>query len=378
MIALAAALIAPADDFAALADRASDLIRRSYFARQSRKDEMERHLAAFVPAGKKAVDRQQFGRAMDEMIARFNDSHFDFLPDTRQGYYLFDGLARGKEAKEMPHIGAWFRPTPAGYTVQMVLEGMAAEKAGLRKGDLVRTIDSKPFSPIEALRPLVGKEAKVGWTRNGKPMEAAVEVEEQTGMAMFLSATRNSARVIEHKGKRIGYTHLWTMGADDFRNALHAQVYGRLANTDAMILDIRDGFGGRPEGFGDPFFRPDVTLEWQMGEGTPPMRQRFGYGKPLVVLINEGSRSAKEVFAHIMKQSGRATLVGSTTAGDVLGTSPLRLADWAYIEIPMVDLKVDGFRIERVGVAPHIAVPAERDDSGEDLHLKAALEFLTR
>src|SRR5262249_40606869 len=153
--------------------------------------------------------------------------------------------------------------------------------------------------------------------RKGQTMDKTVDVSSAKGTNLFLEATRNSVKTIVFGGKKIGYIHLWTMINDDFRNALSNAVYGRLKDTSGLILDIRDRFGGRPEGFGDPFFRPEMNLEWKFSPSAG-QKQLFGYQRPLVVLINEGSRSAKEVFSQIIKKSHRATLVGTTTAGNVL------------------------------------------------------------
>lgn len=363
------------DDFAKLWDASSKAISNQYYARSTRKDEMEKLLAKYAPKAKSAKNRAEFSQAVNDMIDEFKDSHFDFLPDDSQGYYVFDQLT-GKKT-DMPNIGAWFAPAKDGYTVTMVLEGLPAAEAGLRKGDVIQSIEGAPFTPIASLKNWVDKEAQIQGLRDGKPLVAKVKVVAQPGLDMFLDGTKNSSRIIEHKGKKIGYIHLWTMANDDFRNALQGQVYGKLKDTDAMILDIRDGFGGRPEGFGDPFFRPDVRLDWEYGAGGMNMKQLFGYGRPLVVLINGGSRSAKEVFSAIIKKSGRGKLIGQTTAGHVLGTFPQRIADWAYLEIPMVDVKVDGTRIEGNGVKPDIEVTPEYAPDGTDRVLQEALRQLT-
>ena len=181
--------------------------------------------------------------------------------------------------------------------------------------------------------------------------------------------------MIERAGKKIAYYHLWTMASAKFKDALEGFVYGKARDTDAFVLDIRDGFGGRPEGYGDPFFRPEADLEWTFGGANTGMKQLFGYGRPLIVIINPGSRSAKEVFSYIIKKSGRGVLVGDHTAGDVLGTSPSPVGDWAYIEIPMVDVKVDGHRLEKNPVQADVQVASEFDDQGRDMFLEKALEI---
>ena len=127
--------------------------------------------------------------------------------------------------------------------------------------------------------------------------------------------------------------------------------------------------------YADPFFRPGINIEWRFGSNG--FVQSFGYAKPLVVIIDKGSRSAKEVLAYILKKSGRATLVGERTGGNVLGTFPFWIGDWAILEIPMIDVIVDGVRLEGVGVEPHVAVIDEFDADGNDLFLARALEILS-
>lgn len=378
MVIVPLALLALTQDFDAKKawDTVSGRIKAMYWAKNSEPGKVERLLKEAEPAATRAQSVAEFNDAMDAMIAKFGDSHFDFLTKEDQGFYLFDGFAKADKAAKMPNIGAWFKKTADGYTVQMVLNGSAAEAAGLRKGDLVTRIDGQPFTPVASLFPKVGKSAQFEVMPKGSSGTKSVELEvsETPGHDLFLEASRKSGRIIEQGGKKIAYFHLWTMANDKFRAALESFVYGRAQDSDAFILDIRDGFGGRPEGYGDPFFRPDAKLEWTIGAGGS-IKQLFGYGRPLVVIINEGSRSAKEVFSYLIKKSKRATLVGSRTAGDVLGTSPSPVGDWAYVEIPMVDVKVDGVRLEKNPVQADVQVPAEFDAAGKDLFLDKALEI---
>jgi carboxyl-terminal processing protease len=363
-----------ATDFADAWRQTENSIRSRYYARVERKGQMDALLAKYGPLASKARDRNEFRDTVVRMIDEFGDSHFDFLTPSDQGFFTLGELVPGGKPKPMPHVGAWFTKSAEGYRVQMVMEGMAAQKAGLLVGDVVTTVDGKPFSPIDALKPLIGKEATFAYSRRGEVKSVKMQVEESEGMAMFLQASRNSGRIIESGGKRYGYFHLWTMARDEFRNALSSFVYGRAMQTDGFILDIRDGFGGRPEGYADPFFRPEAKLEWEIGGAVVP--QYFGYQKPLVLIINRGSRSAKEVLAFILKKSKRAVLVSEPTGGNVLGTSPLMLGDWAVVEIPMVDLSVDDVRLEGVGVDPDFLVLDSPTADGRDPFVERALEVL--
>lgn len=375
MTAALAALVAlgqQVPDFGKAWETVASGIRQTYYGRQSRKDEMERILGSAGPKAKAARSVEEFDAAVDGMILEFKDSHFDFLTRDEQGFYAFDEIMRRERAVPMPQVGAWFRSTPEGWVASMVLEGGAAEAAGIRQGDLVLSLAGRPFSPVAALRPHVGQTVDVAWSRAGKRAEGKIAVGSSGAVSMFLKASRESAEVVLQEGRKIGVMRVWMLINDDFRNALSGFVYGQARDTDAFVLDLRDGFGGRPEGFADPFFRPEVKLDWTILGSTN--RQLFGYQRPLVVLVNEGSRSAKEVLAYILKTSGRATLVGTRTGGNVLGTSPRPVGDWAYLEVPMVDLTVDGKRLEDVGVEVDVEAPDGFDAAGRDLALAKAVE----
>jgi len=362
-----------AEDYSKVWNQVSTAISTSYYDRKKRKEDMDRLLAKYKPIASSASSRDEFEKAVNDMIQEFHDSHFAFLTPADQTFFVMDGLA-SSTPKPMPEFGAWFQKGQDGYTISMVLEGTSAAQAGLRKGDIVEKIDGSPFTPVKSLTGLAGKRVSLVVRRAGREIPIDVEVNSIPAMDMFLKASGDSQRVLDVNGRKVGYYHLWTQSGDKFKNSLSGAVYGSLANTDAMILDLRDGFGGRPEGYADPFFRPDLRIVWDTAGNK--LNELFGYQRPLVVLINQGSRSAKEVLSYILKKSKRAKLIGLTTAGHVLGTFPMKINDWAYLEIPMVDVITDGFRIEGVGVSPDIAVPREFDDSGKDLVLERALQEL--
>lgn len=379
LLAITALALAHRDAFDASTDwnSVASAIRGRYYARVTNKAKMDSLLAQYEPIAKAAPNLTAFEDVVNKMIKDFGDSHFALLTKSDQGYYLMDGLLSGfggGNGMAMPSFGAWFKTASEGYTVQMVIDGTAAMKSDLRKGDVILKVNDQPFSPVDSISSLVGKPANLEVRRGSEILHKTVDVSSGPAMDIFLGGSRDSARIISTAGRKYGYFHLWTQGNDAFKNALANAVSGKLRETDGFILDLRDGFGGRPEGFADPFFRPDVTLDW--GQGTFIQHESFGYGRPLVVLINKGSRSAKEVLSYILKKSKRAVLIGSNTAGDVLGTSPMKLGDWGYIEIPMVDLVVDGHRLEKVGVAPDIAVAQEFDSEGKDLYIAEAVKYL--
>ncbi|MGK4495534.1 hypothetical protein ACSLVN_27380, partial [Klebsiella pneumoniae] len=95
------------------------------------------------------------------------------------------------------------------------------------------------------LRDRVDKDATLEIRRGKTTVTTKVHVAKDPLLDVFLEASRNSRKVLEVNGRQIGYFHLWTQAGENFKTALANAVYGPLSKTDAFILDLRDGFGGR-------------------------------------------------------------------------------------------------------------------------------------
>ena len=69
-------------------------------------------------------------------------------------------------------------------------------------------------------------------------------------------------------------------------------------------------------------------------------------------------------------------MLGRPTSGDVLGTSPLPIGDWAFLEIPMVNLHFEGQQLEKNPVQPDKMMDKEYDAEGNDLVIEEAIKHL--
>jgi carboxyl-terminal processing protease len=185
--------------------------------------------------------------------------------------------------------------------------------------------------------------------------------------------------------RRIAYVHLWAGTHDTFLDLLRATIDdARAEDLDAFILDLRDGYGGAWWPYLDPFF-PDreryfATVNHDAEGASEPMRaepQRnpLAWTRPMAVIINGGTRSGKESLAFQFKKTGRATLLGTTTAGAFTGgLGAFADRDGGYIlYLAVQEMRLDDTAIEAVGVSPDIVVA---DAPEGDPPLAAALDHL--
>ena len=147
-----------------------------------------------------------------------------------------------------------------------------------------------------------------------------------------------------------------------------------LANSEAIILDLRQNHGFAPTGgtlLCSYFFKEETRLSDHYNRSEDKTRQYWTYpvvpganlaDKDLYILTSSQTFSAPESFAYDMQVLKRATIVGETTGGGAHGTAPYRITDHFIAGIPFSRsinpvTKTDW---EGVGVKPDVAVPADR------------------
>jgi carboxyl-terminal processing protease len=155
----------------------------------------------------------------------------------------------------------------------------------------------------------------------------------------------------------------------------------RFHDTEGIIIDIRDGFGGSPATeYIHPFLEgglEKITIESAMRKYKG--KYQAAYNKPVVVLINGGSRSGKELLAYFFKKTKRGLLIGERTAGYVCGGSYKRISEDSLLLYGAAMLDIDGKRLEGVGVAPDIEVPFDiRFAGGKDIQLERAKDEIIK
>jgi len=237
------------------------------------------------------------------------------------------------------------------YVGGMTAGGAAAE-AGLLTGDEVLTIDGKPPG-TDVLDP-AGHDPALGGPHgfflNLTPEAHTITVRRERGAApLELSLTPKawsqikgceaSVEVVEHEGAKLGVIRLYHFINPRVVKILDDALTGAFADCDALVLDVR-GRGGSP-------MVVSAILNRFSG-------RRATWERPVVCLIDSGSRSAKEAFAYAWRKKKIGPLIGETTAGAVIACTFRQLSDGSVICLPVKEASSlsDGVVLEGVGVDP--------------------------
>ncbi len=376
----------------------------------------EEHQAAYERA-RTDVERDA---SIAALLAELSTSHTGRFVPTQVEYYellaIFEDMlrlsARMQRSKGLQYIGGGGRPNVfelpySKYTgigirtkevdgrlfVRVVYPGGAAERADVRVGDEIVSADGMPFHPIRSFSGRSGETVTLGITRDRTPsgqIEIPVTPVDIHSKKMLRSAIHASVDVVTRDGKRLGYIWMSTLAGREAYDALVAELFeapleldpesidtqrGRLASVDGLVLDLRQGWGGSASWFLDLFAANRPTEVWRKRGQVWQWHRKWP--KPVVVLIDEGSRSAKEILAYALREYADATLVGTRTAGAVVSGAPFLLRDDSLLVIATMDLEIDGIRLEGRGVEPDVEVPFEfAYSAGNDPQRDAALDVL--
>src|SRR5215468_10175236 len=323
----------------------------------------------YRPLAAAATTEREREAVINRMLSELHASHTGYYTPEDTAYYdLADIFAPGlrRQLKSAfpdgkvayTGIGIFTRSIDGRTFVSGVLNGLPADKAGLLVGDELIAADGAPFEPVESFADKGGRKVTltIRRTRDADPQRLTVVPERIEPNDAFLRAMRAGTRVIEHGGARIGYIHVWSYARNAYQELLAEQIStGPLKDVDALIWDLRDGWGGAVPDYLDIFNARAPTMVMTERDGDKSVINAK-WRKPAAVLINGGTRSGKEVLAYGFKKYGYGPLIGTRSAGALLAARAF-LLDGGLLLLPVADVTVDGERLEGTGVSPTIEVP---------------------
>jgi carboxyl-terminal processing protease len=336
-------------------------------------------------------------RQINELLGELGASHTAlYTPNDYQYYILMDilGLHNGRfwgSGPYYPGLGVFTRKVDGRNFVDGVLEGSPADKAGLKFGDEILSVNGRPYSPIDAFRGKIGTTAEllIRRTASAEPERLTAEVIPIKPVQAFSDATEASARVIERNGSRIGYIHIWALTlaeSTSFWNALRAITGGTSKPLDSLIVDLRGRVGGYEPVAGELLRDLDGGSYW--GGSRALVRsdnQFFEMAQPpsfrgrSALLIDAQTRSAGEIMAYGYKRSAFGPIFGTRSAGAVLSGALFPMPGDMLLYLAVVGVEVAGHPLEGTGVAPDYRVERPLPYAhGADPVLEAATDFLSR
>ena len=268
------------------------------------------------------------------------------------------------------------------------IDDTPASRAGIKAGDYIVKIGNDQvqgkslMEAVKLMRGPVGTSINLTVRRKNvkKPLEFKI-----TRRIIEIKSVNSE---IIGKNKDLGYIRLKSFNENTDKQFLNiVKRFEKNSKIDGYILDLRNNPGGlltQAINITD-FFLDDGEIVSTKGRKSSETRKFFArkgdeiQGKPIIVLINNGSASASEIFAGALKDHKRAIILGENSygKGSVQSIIPLRNGGGMRLTISKYYLP-SGNSISEVGVSPDIIVEEEDNfklNSENDNQLNYALKL---
>ncbi|MEK6798115.1 MAG: S41 family peptidase [Planctomycetota bacterium] len=308
---------------------------------------------------------ESFAAAVNRLLHDTGVSHFTYHTDEDWAFWHMRGLFGSGKEDEIEHIGIYPQKIDGRWFVRGILEGSLADGGEIRVGDELISVDGSPYAPITAFHGTAGRPTQIRLRRR-PDLFVNLEVIPRRELLyqVMQDAIQASVRVMEHESLRLAYLHGWTLlgSGSEFDTLVNMQD-----DVDGLLLDWRDGLGGTMDRAMHFLVGPDDPPA-----GSPPSPQ---WHKPVVVLVADGTRSAKELVIDAARKAHRAVLVGEPTPGHVTSVGGIeKIGDDALLMLPG-----HRFHLEGKPTQPDYLIRREiRHGNGADPQLVAAKEVLAQ
>src|SRR5574344_851097 len=303
-----------------------------------------------------------YNGALKGMFANLGDPYTSYYPADEFTKLMenLDGRYKG--------IGVAVSASKEGtIKVIQVFEDSPAKEAGMKSGDIIKSVEGKEFDATEL-------DKAVGLIRGEPGTKVKLEViriseDKPEGEEIPMMVERRDVKVdtvfaenLSIGDKNIGYLRLSAFDDitwDDFK-----EKYSKLKNSDidGLVLDLRNNPGGSLDvclNIADTFLDEGVivTTEDKNGNVITEKSDSDMDDIPMVTLINENSASASEILAGAFKDRGRSKIIGKKSFGKCIVQKLFPLENGAGAKITISEYKTpNGEKINKIGVKPDVEV----------------------
>jgi len=256
------------------------------------------------------------GMGLNSFISVFRDPHTYLMPVA-----MFKEVVSRADNRSTS-LGVFLGRQKGHYVARKVMEGSPAEKAGIKKGDTIMSINGMKISGLlqarvnELLKGEVGEKTKIHVKRGS-------DMTRYTLVRTEMIVPTVSTRVLEGI-KPVGVLTINKFAKESCALTKEAIVNLNKVDVRGLLLDLRDNPGGQMEEASciASLFVGSHKKIFELRYLDPTRKSEEYYGsedkifdKPVAVLVNASSASASEIVAGSLRDLNRAVLVGERTFG---------------------------------------------------------------
>ena len=274
-------------------------------------------------------------KAMPQILAEL-DPHSTYIPakNLEEINSELEGSFSG--------IGIQFTIQNDTIHVNAVIQGGPSEKVGLMAGDRIISVNDSAFVgkkinnelAMRTLKGPKGSQVKIGVKRSGEKQPLSFTITRG-------DIPQNTVDAAYMLTNEIGYIKVSKFGRTSHMELLKALAELNQKKCKGLIIDLRGNTGGYMEAairMVNEFLPEGKLIVYTQGRKYP-RSEEFANGTgscqkiPLIVLVDEGSASASEIFTGAIQDNDRGTIVGRRSFGKGLVQQPIDFSDGSAIRL---------------------------------------------
>jgi carboxyl-terminal processing protease len=330
----------------------------------------------------KKVDEDALDQASYKGIVRELDDRFSHYL-TPEEADLFSQSVSGR----FEGVGMTVQEHPRGLLVASVFEGSPAEKAGIRKDDVITHVNGQSIAgestdvSTAKIKGKPGTSVRLTVLQGGdKDKRKTVEVERAS-----IEIPIVKGEIVTHDGVKIGHIELLS-----FTSGVHGKLSEEIERlldkgAEGIVLDLRGNGGGllREAVLVSSVFIEDGTIVSTKGRHRPERvyeaeGDAIDEDIPVVLLVDRGSASASEIVTGAMRDSHRATITGERTFGKGVFQELEPLSNGGALDLTVGSYYLpSGENISETGIKPEVKArdkPRTRQDEALPIALDTLVE----
>lgn len=344
----------------------------------------DEYLANFYKSYEEIVDNYYSSVDKSALIDAGIKGMLNYLGDPYTTYLDKNGTDSLKESLSGTYEGIGVAITlnsEKEVVVSKVYENTPAEKAGVKEGDIILSINGESLeekTTTDAVEIIKGLEDIVLICRRDNE---SVEIKLNKAT---LNVPSVNTKIEDINNKKIGYMYVSKFNQTVYDQFVDALEKLEKDNIDGLVIDLRDNTGGYLAAATKmaKLFLENGKIIYSLNEknGSTVTKDDTDEARtyPVYVLVNGNTASASEILAAALRDSYGAKLVGSTTYGKGKVQKTSTLSDGTMYKYTSAKwLTPNGVCIDEVGLKPDIEIDASADYT-KDLVYNAAMDAISK
>lgn len=338
---------------------------------------------------KKVIEKDYLGEVNeDKLIDGAVKGYVDGLGDEYTKYFTKEEMDEFKEETEGNYTGIGILMSVLkkqnNIVVIATIKGSPAEDAGIKSGDIIKKVDGTEYTADDF-------DKIASYIKGKEGTKVNIEIEREKEILTFDIERKKiemypvESEVLENDVGYISLPSFTENSAKEFKKNYESL---KKKNIKSLIIDIRNNGGGIVDEaleMLDYILEKDkimmITVNKQNNEEIEKTKKDSSVDVPIVLLVNNNTASASEIFAAALKENNRATIVGTKTYGKGVIQELLRLTDGSGIKITTEEyFTPNKNKINKEGILPDVEVELPESlssaDKKDDTQLQKAIEIL--